>query len=120
MRFLTIFLLFGFSLTCIKGGFAQQVETGMASFYNDKLQGRLTASGEVYDTINMTAAHRSLPFFTKIKVTNIDNKKSVIVIINDRGPFVEQRIVDLSKAAAKELNFIEKGLVKVQLEVVDQ
>ena len=119
MRLLTIFLLFAFSLTCIEDGFAQQVETGMASYYSDKLQGRLTASGEVYDTINMTAAHRSLPFFTKIKVTNLDNKQSVIVIVNDRGPFVEQRIVDLSKAAAKKLNFMEKGLVKVQVEVVE-
>ena len=119
MRVLTIFLLFAISLTCIEDGFAQRVETGMASYYSDKLQGRLTASGEVYDTINMTAAHRSLPFFTKIKVTNLDNKQSVIVIVNDRGPFVEQRIVDLSKAAAKKLNFMEKGLVKVQVEVVE-
>ncbi len=119
MRFFTIFLFVVFCFSCFKQGYAQKNETGLASYYNDKLQGRQTASGEVYDSIKMTAAHRSLPFKTNIKVTNLDNKKSVIVIVNDRGPFVEERILDLSKAAAKKLGFIEKGLEKVQIEVLE-
>jgi len=78
----------------------------------------MTANGEVYDKVKMTAAHRSLAFKTKIKVTNLENKKSVIVIINDRGPFVEGRIIDLSRAAAEKLGFVDKGVVKVRVEVV--
>lgn len=111
-------ILFG-SLLFSEANYAQQRETGIASFYNDQLQGRLTASGEVYDTIKMTGAHRSLPFSTKVKVTHLENKKSVYVIINDRGPFVEGRLIDLSKAAAKELDFLDKGLAKVSIEVIE-
>lgn len=107
------------SLLCVEASYGQQVIRGVASFYNDQLQGRLTASGEVYDTIKMTAAHRSLPFSTKVKVTHLENKKSVLVIINDRGPFVEGRLIDLSKAAAKELDFLDKGLAKVSIEIIE-
>ena len=99
--------------------YSQTRETGLASYYNDQLQGRLTASGKVYDTIQMTAAHRSLPFFTKVKVTRLSNKKSVLVIINDRGPFVEGRLIDLSKAAARELDFLDQGLAKVSIEILE-
>jgi len=106
------------SLICSQLSFAQKDETGMASFYNDNLQGRMTASGKVYDKLKMTAAHRSLAFNTKIKVTNLENKKSVIVLINDRGPFVEGRIIDLSRAAAEKLDFIDKGVVKVRVTVI--
>lgn len=106
------------SLIYSEPNYAQHIETGMASFYSDSLQGRMTASGEAYDKIKMTAAHRSLAFNTKIKVTNLDNKKSVVVIINDRGPFVEGRIIDLSRAAAEKLDFIDKGVVKVRVEVI--
>ena len=66
----------------------------------------------------MTAAHRTLPFDTQIKVTNLNNKRTVIVTVNDRGPFVEGRIIDLSKAAAKELDFMDQGITKVMLEVL--
>ncbi|MGI9531607.1 septal ring lytic transglycosylase RlpA family protein [Lutimonas sp.] len=116
--FLCFFFLLG-SLLYTGSVYGQQQETGVASFYNDQLQGRRTASGEVYDTIRMTAAHRSIPFSTKVKVTHLDTKKSVIVIVNDRGPFVEGRVIDLSKAAAKELDFLEKGLAKVSIEIIE-
>ncbi len=91
---------------------------GLASFYSDKFEGRTTASGEIYKQEKMTAAHRTLPFNTRIKVTNLANKKSVIVTVNDRGPFVKDRIVDLSKQAAIKLDFIDKGVAKVRLEVL--
>lgn len=116
MRFLIVCCFI--SLIFSGSSFAQHVETGMASFYSDKLQGGMTASGEVYDKMKMTAAHRTLAFNTKIKVTNLENKKSVIVLVNDRGPFVEDRIIDLSRAAAEKLDFIDKGVVKVKVEIV--
>ena len=99
--------------------FSQTTETGMASYYNDKFEGKITASGEVFSQSKLTAAHRTLPFKTKVKVTNLSNKRSVIVIVNDRGPFVEGRIIDLSKKAATKLDFIEKGVAKVKLEVLE-
>lgn len=117
-RFFILCCLISLSLFFSEANYAQHTETGLASFYSDNLQGRMTANGQVYDKMKMTAAHRSLAFNTKIKVTNLENKKSVIVIINDRGPFVEGRILDLSRAAAKKLGFVDKGVVKVKLEVI--
>jgi rare lipoprotein A len=99
-------------------GFSQTSETGMASFYNDKFEGRSTASGAPYKQKKMTAAHRTLPFNTRIKVTNLSNKKTVVVTNNDRGPFVKDRVLDLSKAAAIKLDFIDKGVTKVKWQVV--
>lgn len=99
-------------------GFSQSTETGMASFYNDKFEGKITASGELFSQSKLTAAHKTLPFQTKIKVTNLANKRSVIVTVNDRGPFIEGRILDLSKKAAVKLDFVDKGVAKVKLEVV--
>ncbi len=96
---------------------APSVETGMASYYADKFQGRKTASGEVYDQNKMTAAHRTLPFGTRVRVTNLENDKSVTLRINDRGPFVEGRIIDVSYRAAQELDFVRAGLVRVRVEV---
>ncbi|MBT1702650.1 septal ring lytic transglycosylase RlpA family protein [Chryseosolibacter indicus] len=96
-----------------------QIQTGKASFYADKFEGSPTASGEKYKHNKLTGAHRSLPFGTKVKVTNTANNKSVEVIINDRGPWVESRIIDLSKSAAEELGFINQGVAEVQLEVLD-
>jgi len=96
-----------------------QVQTGKASFYADKFEGVFTASGEKYKHNKLTAAHKTLPFGTKVRVTNLANNQSVEVVINDRGPYVEDRIIDLSKAAAEQLGFINKGLVDVKLEVVD-
>ncbi|MDN3643593.1 septal ring lytic transglycosylase RlpA family protein [Lutimonas halocynthiae] len=114
-RFFILCCFIGLSLFFSEANFAQHTETGLASFYSDNLQGRMTANGDVYDKMKMTAAHRTLAFNTKIKVTNLENKKSVVVIINDRGPFVEGRILDLSRAAAEKLGFVDKGVVKVKV-----
>ncbi len=93
--------------------------SGFASFYADNFEGKETASGEKYKASKLTAAHLLLPFGTKVKVTNLENGKSVIVEINDRGPYVEGRMIDLSKAAAEELGFIQKGITEVEIEVVE-
>ncbi len=92
---------------------------GLASFYADKFEGHITANGEKYSHSKLTASHLTLPFNTKVKVTNLSNNKSVIVRINDRGPFVKDRIIDLSKSAAEQLGFTKIGLVKVKVEVVN-
>src|SRR5690606_33635097 len=96
-----------------------QTQTGKASFYADKFEGRPTASGEKYKHNKLTAAHKSLPFGTVIRVTNLKNNLSVEVTVNDRGPYVDGRIVDLSKSAAEKLEFINIGLADVKVEVVD-
>jgi peptidoglycan lytic transglycosylase len=93
-------------------------EVGIASFYAKSLHGRRTASGERYDMQALTAAHRTLPFGSRVRVTNLQNGRSVVVRINDRGPFVEKRVIDLSYAAAKELRFLGRGTTKVRLEVL--
>jgi rare lipoprotein A len=96
-----------------------QIQTGKASFYADKFEGVPTASGEKYKHKKFTAAHKTLPFGTRIKVTNLANNKSVEVVVNDRGPYVDGRVVDVSKAAAEELGFLNQGLADVSVEVVD-
>jgi rare lipoprotein A len=98
---------------------AAQKQTGVASYYADKFEGQLTASGEKYKHKHLTAAHKILPFGTLVKVTNIKNGKSVEVTINDRGPFVNGRIIDLSKSAAEALQFTAQGLTEVEIQVVD-
>ena len=111
-----IFLLLSF-LSALSG--YAQVQTGKASFYADRFEGSRTASGEKYKRNKLTGAHKTLPFGTKVKVTNLSNNESVIVVINDRGPYVEGRIIDLSRAAADKLRFLSQGLADVQIEVVD-
>jgi len=96
---------------------AQTAEEGLASWYGGKFQGRRTASGEVFDTHLLTAAHKTLPFGTLVRVTNLENGKSVTVRINDRGPFVPGRIIDLSMAAATAIGLAGKGVAPVRLEV---
>jgi rare lipoprotein A len=96
---------------------AKLPQTGEASWYGAQHQGKQTASGTLYDQAQLTAAHRSLPFGSKIKVTNLANGKSVEVEITDRGPFAENRIIDLSQAAAKALEMIESGTATVRLEL---
>lgn len=96
-----------------------QVQTGKASFYADKFEGSPTASGEKYKHSKLTAAHKSLPFGTKVKVTNVSNSQTVEVVINDRGPYVENRVIDLSKSAAEKLGFVNQGLAEVKIEVID-
>ena len=93
-------------------------EVGIASWYGKSFHGRRTASGERYDMHAMTAAHRSLAFGTRVRVVNLKNGKSVVVRINDRGPFVKGRIVDLSRRAADQLAFLQDGVTKVRVEVL--
>lgn len=96
-----------------------QRQQGKASFYADKFEGRPTASGETYKHGKLTAAHKTLPFGTRVRVTNTSNQKQVEVVINDRGPYVDDRIIDLSKSAAEQLGFVQQGLADVILEVLD-
>jgi len=105
---ITLFFLSTFFL------FAETI--GNASWYGEKFQGKSTASGEAFDMYSYTAAHRTLPFGTILKVTNLSNSKSVNVRINDRGPFKENRIIDLSYQAAKEIGLVKEGVAKVSIE----
>ena len=89
---------------------------GKASFYGQEFQGGKTASGEEFDKKEFTAAHRSLPFGTIVRVTNLNNGKMVFVTINDRGPFIKNRIIDLSKAAAMQLGLVDNGVGRVRIE----
>ena len=91
---------------------------GTASWYGPNFHSRKTSNGEYYNMYALTAAHKTLPMNTMVKVTNLQNHKSIIVRVNDRGPFVKNRIIDLSKAAAIKLGMIKKGTAKVKLEVV--
>jgi rare lipoprotein A len=95
------------------------VERGVASFYGTKFHGRRTSSGETYDMYAMTAAHKTLPLPTYVRVTNLDNGRNVIVKINDRGPFHRKRIIDLSYAAAVKLDIAKKGTGRVEVKSLD-
>ncbi len=94
-------------------------EEGVASYYADSLSGNPTASGKPYDKDAFTAAHRTLPFGSKVRVTNLANGKSVVVSINDRGPHVKSRIIDVSGAAAKKLGMLDSGTARVRVEIED-
>jgi len=91
-------------------------EVGVASWYGEEYHGRRTANGEIYDMYAMTAAHRTLPFNTRVRVTNLENGKRVEVRINDRGPFVAGRIIDLSHSGARSIDMLAKGTAKVRVE----
>ena len=93
-------------------------QTGNASFYGGKWHGRKTANGEIFDTYKLTAAHKTLPFGTRVRVTNLSNGKSVIVRINNRGPYSKGRVIDLSQAAFSKIENMSKGVTKVKLEIV--
>lgn len=119
--------LFSFSIADFNGfsvGFpastasAQNIQKGKASFYANKFSGRRTANGERHHHDSMTCAHRTLPFGTMLRVKNPANGREVIVRVNDRGPFVRGRIVDLSRAAAKQLGIITRGIALVEIEVL--
>jgi len=112
IAFLLCFVLIGYV------AFAQQAEYGIGTRYSDQLQNTRTANGQNYDMNKLTAAHRTMPFGTSVKVTRMDNKKSVVVRINDRGPFVKGHVVDLSGRAAKELGIAEGEEVKVKVVAV--
>ncbi len=95
------------------------VQTGLASYYGGRYHGRQTASGEIFDQDALTAAHRTLPFGTRVKVTNQRNGRSVTLRINDRGPFVKGRIIDVSRRAARDLDMVVAGVVPVRVQIVD-
>lgn len=95
-------------------------QTGTASYYAGKFHGRKTANGEIYDSKKLTAAHRTLKFGSMVRVTNLKNNKSVIVRINDRGPFAHSRIIDLSQVAAQEIGMLKTGTAKVKIELVGE
>lgn len=90
----------------------------IASYYHDRYNGRIGANGKVFYQDSLTCAHRTLPFGTMVEVTNINNNKSIILEVTDRGPFIESREIDLSKRAAKELDFIKKGLEEVTIRIL--
>ncbi len=94
------------------------VEVGWASWYGEPFHGRKTASGEVYDMYQLTAAHKTLPLGTTVMVTHLKNDRSVMVTVNDRGPFVRGRIIDLSYAAAQSLGMVKEGVAKVRVEII--
>jgi rare lipoprotein A len=93
-------------------------QNGKVSWYGPGFHGRRTANGEIFDTNEMTMAHRSLAFGSKVRVTNLDNGRSIVVRVNDRGPYVGGRIADLSRAAASRLGFVEDGVVRARIELI--
>ncbi len=111
--YLTVIILF------LSAGVISGIERGEASWYGGKFQGRLTANGERFDTNMLTAAHKTLPFNTIVEVKNLANDKIVHVRINDRGPFVEGRIIDLSRAAAGKLNMVGTGVAEVEVRIIE-
>ncbi|HEK85829.1 MAG: septal ring lytic transglycosylase RlpA family protein [Candidatus Saccharicenans sp.] len=128
-KFIGLVILFGFMYSC--HSFRQPAtvplttppaagysETGMASWYGPEFHGRKTSSLEIYNMNDLTAAHRTLPFGTLVQVTNLENGRTVAVRINDRGPFLKDRIIDLSYAAARMLGMIGPGTARVKIEVI--
>lgn len=109
-----VFILLGYT----QQTFSQE-ENGLASWYGPGFHTNTTAGGEVFDMNKLTAAHPSLPFDTRVRVTNLRNKKSVVVRINDRGPFVKNRIIDVSREAARKLDILHSGVAPVRVEVLD-
>ncbi|MFD2111251.1 septal ring lytic transglycosylase RlpA family protein [Thiorhodococcus fuscus] len=94
------------------------VQKGIASYYHDSLNGRRTASGQVYNKNRLSAAHKTLPLGSKVRVTDTRTGRSIVVKVNDRGPFVKGRIIDLSRKAARELGIVKRGVAKVELKVL--
>ncbi len=118
MQSIPFFLFFGL-LAMLSTALKAQVQEGTASYYADKFEGKPTASGEKYKHAKLTAAHRTLPFGTVLRVTNTQTGQSAEVRVNDRGPFVKNRVLDVSKSAAEALGFLNKGLAVVKIEVID-
>lgn len=114
----TLLLLFAFPPSGMAGVKQGHTETGIASFYHDRFHGRKTASGQRFNQNDYSAAHKTLAFGTTVRVTRADTGKSVVVTINDRGPFKTGRIIDLSRQAAQDLGMIDQGLVRVKVEVI--
>lgn len=115
---LKIFALLLFSFSLFAQGQESYKKVGWASFYHDKFEGRKTSSGVKFRQKHLTCAHRTLPFGTVLRVTNLANNKSIEVVVNDRGPYSKGRIIDLTRAGAKALDFIKQGHTKVEIEIV--
>lgn len=105
------------TLSMIGSAAAQAREEGVANFYSDRFEGKKTASGELYDKNALTAAHKKLPYGTKVKVTNVANGKSVVVTVNDRMASSNSAVIDVTRRAAEDLGFIDAGRAKVTIEV---
>lgn len=101
------------------GAASGHAQSGNASYYHDRFHGRRTASGAAYNKNALSAAHKSLPLGSQVRVTDTRSGRSVVVQINDRGPYGRGRVIDLSRAAAREIGLVNKGVAKVRLEVVD-
>ena len=97
----------------------KKIYKGVSSWYGPNFHGKLTANGEVYDQYGITAAHKELPLNTIVRVTNLDNNKSIILRINDRGPYAKNRVLDCSYGAAKKLDFLNKGTASVKIEIIE-
>jgi len=111
----TVFIV---SVAVLFSLFGPYYETGIASWYGPGFDGNLTANGEVYDMNGISAAHKTLPFGTLVRVIDRETGRSIVVRINDRGPFVQGRIIDLSKGAAEKLGMVERGIIQVGLRIV--
>jgi len=98
---------------------SKKVFTGLSSYYGKDFHGKLTANGEIFDMYGLTAAHKTIPLNTIVRITNLDNDKSLILRINDRGPYVGDRILDCSYGAAKKLGFVNDGVTEVKIEVIE-
>lgn len=112
-------MISAFGVYSFKNNAIDAKKTSYASFYHDKFNGRKTANGEIFDNSKFTAANRTLPFGTKIRVTNLSNGKEVTVRINDRGPFHSSRALDISRAAFDEIGNTNLGTIPVEYEIVD-
>lgn len=108
------------SRTVLAEAIPEYRQFGIASWYGGRHQGRLTASGEVFDENKLTAAHRTLPLITWARVTNLENGRSIAVRVNDRGPYIDGRVIDLSTRAAEELGMTAQGLARVEIEVLPE
>lgn len=106
--------------SAVERGIVTAVQEGLVSWYGAAFHDRRTASGERFDSNDMTMAHPTLPFGTEVKVTNLRNGRSVVVRVNDRGPYVGQRIADLSAAAASQLGYLKRGIARARIEVLDR
>ena len=116
MKIVTLLVVLA-TIVTVSLAVAQTAEEGVANFYSDKFEGKKTASGEVYDKNALTASHKKLAYGTKVKVTNVDNGKSVVVTVNDRMAASNPAVIDVTRHAAEELGFVKSGKAKVKLEV---
>lgn len=110
--------IFAFVILSIQVATAAPIEKGLASYYDDSFHGRKTASGEKYDKNQLTAAHKTLPFGTKVKIKNPANGKSVTVVVNDRGPYIKGRVIELSKKAAQQIDLVKVSVAPVEITVI--